>query len=134
MADGLLFLFGGIGYTAPVVLFAVGALLVVRPVLPLDAPAQGAGASASGPRSRSASPPGSLGLGPGDTPRDGFLDADYLEHHGGLVGESLFWVERQALLGGRVAHPVRLPAAGGRAAADRRVGRGGRERDATRRP
>ena len=34
---------------------------------------------------------GSLGLGPGDTPRDGFLDADYLEHHGGLVGESLFW-------------------------------------------
>jgi S-DNA-T family DNA segregation ATPase FtsK/SpoIIIE len=34
---------------------------------------------------------GSLGLGPGDTPRDGFLDAFYLEHHGGLVGESLFW-------------------------------------------
>ena len=34
---------------------------------------------------------GSLGLGPGDTPRDGFLDASYLEHHGGLVGESLFW-------------------------------------------
>ena len=34
---------------------------------------------------------GSLGLGPGDTPRDGFLDASYLQHHGGLVGESLFW-------------------------------------------
>src|SRR4029453_19064922 len=34
---------------------------------------------------------GSLGLGPGDTPREGFLDADYLRHHGGLVGESLFW-------------------------------------------
>ena len=34
---------------------------------------------------------GSLGLGPGDTPRDGFLDPHYLKHHGGLVGESLFW-------------------------------------------
>ena len=34
---------------------------------------------------------GSLGLGPGDTPRDGFFDAAYLREHGGLVGESLFW-------------------------------------------
>ena len=35
---------------------------------------------------------GSFGLGPGDTPRDGFLDPSYLEGHGGLLGESLFWV------------------------------------------
>ncbi|MBA2631309.1 MAG: DNA translocase FtsK, partial [Thermoleophilaceae bacterium] len=34
---------------------------------------------------------GSLGLGPGDTPRDGFVDTDYLTHHGGLIGESLLW-------------------------------------------
>jgi S-DNA-T family DNA segregation ATPase FtsK/SpoIIIE len=34
---------------------------------------------------------GTLGLGPGDTPRDGFLDSSYLETHGGLVGEVLFW-------------------------------------------
>ena len=34
---------------------------------------------------------GSLGLGPGDTPRDGFLDSAYLERHGGLSGESLHW-------------------------------------------
>src|SRR5215212_11245165 len=34
---------------------------------------------------------GSLGLGPGDTHRDGFLDAYYLRHHGGLVGEAMFW-------------------------------------------
>jgi S-DNA-T family DNA segregation ATPase FtsK/SpoIIIE len=90
MADGLLFLFGGIGYTAPVVLFAVGALLVVRPVLPSTHPLK-AGALCLGAALTLGLAAGSLGLGPGDTPRDGFLDADYLEHHGGLVGESLFW-------------------------------------------
>jgi DNA segregation ATPase FtsK/SpoIIIE, S-DNA-T family len=90
MADGLLFLFGGLGYTAPVVLFAVGALLVVRPVLPSTHPLK-AGALCLGAALTLGLAAGSLGLGPGDTPRDGFLDPDYLEHHGGLVGESLFW-------------------------------------------
>src|SRR5688500_2281571 len=33
MADGILFLFGGVGYLAPVALFAAGALIVVRPML-----------------------------------------------------------------------------------------------------
>jgi S-DNA-T family DNA segregation ATPase FtsK/SpoIIIE len=91
MADGLLFLFGGIGYTAPIVLFAVGAFLVVRPVLPSTHPLK-AGALCLGAALMLGLAAGSLGLGPGDTPRDGFLDADYLEHHGGLVGESLFWL------------------------------------------
>jgi DNA segregation ATPase FtsK/SpoIIIE, S-DNA-T family len=90
MADGLLFLFGGIGYTAPIVLFAVGALLVVRPVMPSMHPLK-AGAVCLGAALMLGLAAGSLGLGPGDTPRDGFLDAHYLEHHGGLVGESLFW-------------------------------------------
>jgi DNA segregation ATPase FtsK/SpoIIIE, S-DNA-T family len=90
MADGLLFLFGGIGYTAPIVLFAAGALLVVRPVLPSTHPLK-AGALCLGAALTLGLAAGSLGLGPGDGPRDGFLDADYLEHHGGLVGESLLW-------------------------------------------
>jgi DNA segregation ATPase FtsK/SpoIIIE, S-DNA-T family len=91
MADGLLFLFGGIGYTAPIVLFTIGALLVVRPVLPSMHPLK-AGALCLAAALTLGLAAGSLGLGPGDTPRDGFLDPDYLEHHGGLVGESLFWV------------------------------------------
>jgi DNA segregation ATPase FtsK/SpoIIIE, S-DNA-T family len=91
LADGLLFLFGGLGYTAPVVLFAVGALLVVRPVMPSTHPLK-AGALCLGGALTLGLAAGSLGLGPGDTPRDGFLDPDYLEHHGGLVGESLYWV------------------------------------------
>src|SRR5919198_2851407 len=95
LADGLLFLFGGLGYTAPVVLFAVGALLVVRPVMPSTHPLK-AGALCLGAALTLGLAPGSLGLGPGDTPRDGFLDPDYLEHHGGLVGESLYWVTAEA--------------------------------------
>src|SRR5918992_2758514 len=90
MADGLLFLFGGIGYTAPIVLFAVGAFLVVRPVMPSTHPLK-AGAVCLGAALTLGLAAGSFGLGPGDTARDGFLDPDYLEHHGGLVGESILW-------------------------------------------
>jgi DNA segregation ATPase FtsK/SpoIIIE, S-DNA-T family len=90
LADAMLFMFGGVGYGAPVVLFAAGALIVIRPMLPAVHPFK------TGTLSLAAAlmlglAAGSLGLGPGDTPRDGFLDAGYLEHHGGLVGESLFW-------------------------------------------
>src|SRR5215213_10114793 len=34
MAEGILFLFGGAGYLAPVALFGIGAVLILRPVLP----------------------------------------------------------------------------------------------------
>src|SRR5215212_5285901 len=34
MADGILFLFGSAGYLAPIALFASGAAIVIRPVLP----------------------------------------------------------------------------------------------------
>jgi DNA segregation ATPase FtsK/SpoIIIE, S-DNA-T family len=90
MADGILFLFGGVGYAAPIVLFAVGALLVVRPILPATHPLK-AGAVCLVAALTLGLAAGTLGLGPGDTPRDGFVDADYLEHHGGLVGEVLLW-------------------------------------------
>jgi DNA segregation ATPase FtsK/SpoIIIE, S-DNA-T family len=90
MADGILFLFGGAGYLAPVALFAAGAAIVVRPMLPAVHPLKTGGVCLAAALTLGLAA-GSLGLGPGDTPRDGFLDADYLRHHGGLVGESLFW-------------------------------------------
>ena len=90
LADGMLFMFGGAGYLAPVALFAAGALLVVRPMMQAVHPFKtGAACLLAGLTLGLAA--GSLGLGPGDTPRDGFLDADYLREHGGLTGESLFW-------------------------------------------
>jgi DNA segregation ATPase FtsK/SpoIIIE, S-DNA-T family len=90
LADAVLFTFGGVGYGVPVVLFAAGALIVIRPMLPAVHPFK-TGTLCLAAALMLGLAAGSLGLGPGDTPRDGFLDAYYLEHHGGLVGESLFW-------------------------------------------
>ena len=91
MADGILVLFGGAGYLAPIALFAAGAVVMLRPMLPAVQP-WGVGALCLGAALTLGLAAGSLGLGPGDTPRDGFVDAEYLRQHGGLVGESLFWV------------------------------------------
>jgi DNA segregation ATPase FtsK/SpoIIIE, S-DNA-T family len=90
LADAILFMLGGVGYTAPVLMFAAGALIVIRPMIPALHPLK-TGAVCLLAALMLGLAAGSLGLGPGDTPRDGFLDAHYLEHHGGLVGESLFW-------------------------------------------
>jgi S-DNA-T family DNA segregation ATPase FtsK/SpoIIIE len=91
LSDAILFMFGGVGYAAPVLMFATGALIVVRPMIPALHPLKtGIACLVSALMLGLAA--GSLGLGPGDTPRDGFLDASYLEHHGGLVGESMFWL------------------------------------------
>jgi DNA segregation ATPase FtsK/SpoIIIE, S-DNA-T family len=90
LADAILFMFGGVGYGVPVLLFAAGALIVIRPMIPAVHPFR-TGTLCFAAALMLGLAAGSLGLGPGDTPRDGFLDASYLEHHGGLVGESLFW-------------------------------------------
>jgi DNA segregation ATPase FtsK/SpoIIIE, S-DNA-T family len=90
MADGFLFLFGGLGYLTPVALFAAGALMVVRPMMETVHPFK-TGAACLAAALLLGLAAGSLGLGPGDTPRDGFLDAGYLRRHGGLTGEILFW-------------------------------------------
>ncbi len=90
LADGILFLFGAVGYLAPVALFGAGAAIVIRPMLPAVHPLK-TGALCLGAALMLGLAAGSLGLGPGDTQRDGFFDAAYLREHGGLVGESLFW-------------------------------------------
>jgi S-DNA-T family DNA segregation ATPase FtsK/SpoIIIE len=90
LADAILFMFGGVGYGAPVLLFAAGALIVIRPMIPAVHPFK-TGTLCLATALMLGLAAGSLGLGPGATPRDGFLDAYYLQHHGGLVGETLFW-------------------------------------------
>ena len=90
LAGAILFMFGGVGYAAPVLLFAAGAMIVVRPMVPALHPLK-TGAACLICALMLGLAAGSLGLGPGDTHRDGFLDPHYLKHHGGLVGESLYW-------------------------------------------
>src|SRR5215210_7967969 len=90
LAGAILFMLGGVGYAAPVLLFAAGAMIVVRPMVPALHPLK-TGVACLTCALMLGLAAGSLGLGPGDTHRDGFLDAYYLKHHGGLVGESLLW-------------------------------------------
>ena len=90
LGEAILFLFGGVGYAAPVLMFGAGAVMVLTPVLPSVRPFKAGAACLVGGLTLGLAA-GSLGLGPGDAPRDGFLDPDYLEHHGGAVGELLFW-------------------------------------------
>jgi S-DNA-T family DNA segregation ATPase FtsK/SpoIIIE len=91
LAGAILFMLGGVGYAAPVLLFAAGAMIVVRPMVPALHPLK-TGTACLIAALMLGLAAGSLGLGPGDTHRDGFLDPYYLKHHGGLVGESLYWV------------------------------------------
>ncbi len=97
MADGILFLFGGVGYLAPVALFAIGAVLVLRPMLPTVRPFK-AGGLCLGAALTLGLAAGSLGLGPGHAPHDTF-DAAYLRARGGLVGEGLYWIARTLFQG-----------------------------------
>ena len=90
LADALRFVFGAVAYAAPIALLAAGILLIMRPALPSTHPFK-TGALCLGAALTLGFAAGSLGLGPGDTPRDGFLDSAYLERHGGLSGESLYW-------------------------------------------
>ncbi len=91
LAEALLFLFGGMAYAAPIALFCSGTLIVTQPMLPAVHPLK-AGAICLGAALTLGLAAGSLGLGPGHTPREGWLDPSYLKEHGGLVGESLLWV------------------------------------------
>src|SRR4051794_2375599 len=90
LAGAIIFMFGGVGYLAPVLMFAAGAVIVVRPMIPALHPLK-TGVACFTSALMLGLAAGSLGLGPGHTHRDGFLDPAYLKHHGGLVGESLFW-------------------------------------------
>jgi S-DNA-T family DNA segregation ATPase FtsK/SpoIIIE len=93
MADGILFMFGGVGYLVPIALFAAGALMVLRPMLPTVRPFR-SGAICLFCALTLGLAAESLGLGP-ERPGDEFItQADELRRHGGLLGEALFWTAR----------------------------------------
>ncbi len=93
MADGFVFLFGGVGYLAPIALFGAGAVLVLKPMLPSVRPFKsGAACLLLGLMLGLAA--GSFGLGPEDPPRDGFMRPEYFREHGGATGDALYWVAR----------------------------------------
>jgi len=93
MAQGFVFLLGGVAYLVPVALFGAGAVLVLKPMLPSVRPFRsGAACLMLGLMLGLAA--GAFGLGPADPPREGFFKPEYFKDHGGLVGDALFWTTR----------------------------------------
>jgi S-DNA-T family DNA segregation ATPase FtsK/SpoIIIE len=91
MAEGLRWLFGGVAYLTPVALFAVGTLLVMRPLLPTVRPFKAGGLCLVTALMLGLSAQ-TFGLGPDHPVRQGaFAQPDFFKVHGGLVGESLYW-------------------------------------------
>jgi DNA segregation ATPase FtsK/SpoIIIE, S-DNA-T family len=94
MGQGFIVLFGGVAYLVPVALFGWGTVLVLRPLLPTVRPFKAGSlclltALVLGLAAQT------FGLGPSDPPRHGeFAQPAFYEHHGGLVGETLFWIAR----------------------------------------
>ena len=93
LADGFVFLFGGVGYLVPIALFGTGAVLVLRPVLPSVRPFR-SGAICLLLALMLGLAAGSFGLGPDHPVRHGFFHAAYFRHHGGAVGDALFFVAK----------------------------------------
>jgi S-DNA-T family DNA segregation ATPase FtsK/SpoIIIE len=92
MAEGLRWLFGGVAYLTPVALFAIGTLLVMRPLLPTVRPFKAGGICLVTALMLGLAA-GTFGLGPNHPVREGaFAQPEFFKVHGGLVGESLYWV------------------------------------------
>jgi len=91
LGDAFVFLFGGVGYLVPVVLFGAGAVLVLKPMLPSVSPFRAGGICLLVALMLGLAG-GLFGLGPDDPARDGWMKPDFFEDHGGAVGEALYWV------------------------------------------
>ena len=110
-------------------MFAAGALIVLRPMIPALHPLK-TGAACLMAALTLGLAAGSLGLGPGDTAARRLLRRRLPRAPRRARGRDALLGVRQALLDRRLAHPVRLPAARRRPAAHGRVDREHRHRHA----
>jgi S-DNA-T family DNA segregation ATPase FtsK/SpoIIIE len=89
LVEGLALLFGAIRFLAPIAIFAAGAILILRPVLPAVRPFRSGAICLLG-ASTLMYAAGTLGLGPGGS--DILWDAGWIKERGGALGEGLYWV------------------------------------------
>jgi S-DNA-T family DNA segregation ATPase FtsK/SpoIIIE len=92
--DGLRRLIGAVHYGVPVALVAIGALVVLGPMLPAVRPFRAGGVCLFGALLIGLAA-GTLGLGPGGS--GVHWDASWVRPRGGAVGEGLYWVISSAL-------------------------------------
>jgi S-DNA-T family DNA segregation ATPase FtsK/SpoIIIE len=105
VVDGLALAVGRLRYVAPLGVIAIGAVIVMRPVLPSVRPFKSGGICFTLALALMFSA-GTLGLGP-DTLRDGFWDQDFLRERGGYLGEGLFYISSN-LIGSIGTHILAL--------------------------
>src|SRR5436853_6268415 len=91
LADGLIYLSGGVAYLAPVAMLGAGAVLVLRPMLPSVQPFKAGAACLLGALMLGLAGH-SFGLGPDHPVHHGVFDPAWYKHHGGLAGDALYWV------------------------------------------
>ena len=95
VADGFLFLGGGVAYLVPLILFGTGAVMILRPMLPAVKPFRtGAALLVTGLMLGFAGE--LMGLGAQRPRRTAafMLDPDFLRVHGGIFGEALNWASQ----------------------------------------
>jgi S-DNA-T family DNA segregation ATPase FtsK/SpoIIIE len=96
ISDGLTYLFGLVAYLAPIALFAAGAIAIFRPAIPTTRPLRtGAALLVAGLLLAFAG--GTFGLAGGRPDRIAYFDPGWFPDHGGVVGESFYWVFATAL-------------------------------------
>lgn len=96
ISDSLTYLLGLVAYLAPVALFAAAAIVIFRPAVPSTRPLRtGAAVLVAGLLLAFAG--GTMGLGGGRSDRINYFDPGWFPDHGGVVGESLYWVFASAL-------------------------------------
>jgi S-DNA-T family DNA segregation ATPase FtsK/SpoIIIE len=105
LIDGLRTLVGQVAYTAPVALVAIGAIVVLGPVLPTVRPFRAGGVSLFAACTLALAA-GTLGAGPGH-PRTGTWDAWFVRPRGGVVGEALY-SGAATLVGGPGSHVIAI--------------------------
>src|SRR4051794_20202263 len=91
LADGLIYLFGGVAYLAPVAMLGAGAVLVLRPMLPSVRPFRAGAACLLGALMLGLAGH-SFGLGPDTPAHHHVFEPAWYKHHGGLVGDALYWI------------------------------------------
>ena len=88
--QGLSFVFGKVAYLIPVALVVSGGALILKPFLPAVGPLRTGGLCLlTGLLLAFAAQ--TAGLGPNRPPRPESFDSSWFPHHGGVVGESLYW-------------------------------------------
>ena len=93
LKDGFCLLFGKAGYLAPVIIFGVGAVMVIKPMVSTIR-GWGSGAAALFGALTLGFAAGSFGLGPERLDPAGTFSAPQLKIHGGAVGEGAYYVTK----------------------------------------